>query len=69
MFSNEKDSANKENVSPLSGGNVWIASGNSQVKSGGRAMGSTPSGGTAATIASTPIQNRLGGLMFHNSCS
>lgn len=41
-FSNEKQSANKENVSPLSGNNLWITS--TTFLRSGDASGSTASG-------------------------
>ncbi len=52
-FSKEQDSGNKENVSPLSGGNLWIGGG--ILKSGG-GTGSTASGNTTVN---TPINKMI----------
>lgn len=51
QFSNEKHSANKENISPLSANNLWLAS-NSLFRSGGA---TTNTNSTGNTVSNTPI--------------
>ena len=62
-FSNDKYSANKENISPLSGSATqWLSTtgGGVLLRSGGGATASTASGGN--TILNTPNQNNFRGL-------
>jgi len=55
-FENGKGSGNKENISPLSGGNLWITSGGAILRRG-EASASTASSGP--TIVNTPINKAL----------
>jgi len=71
-FSNEKESANKENVSPLSTdashtqNSGSIGSHHYNMNGAGASVSTTSGGGN--TVQNTPIQSHFrGGLFFHNS--